>query len=397
LRIGIVTVRVGLNDGQGRVNLEIAAEALRQGHEVRLFCEAVDPGLKQAGATIELTPSPFFLPSRLIKDQIFAWRSRERLARDIRGFDAVLVNGFATWASSDVNAVHFVHSSWLRSPHHPWRQRRAAHSLYTRLYGMVNALLERSAFKRSGAVVAVSEKVRAELIELGVPQGRITTILNGVDPNEFRPGQSHRVRYGLPPDVQIALFAGDLKTSRKNLDSVLQSMTLVPDLHLAVAGRHEGTPWPDLARKLGVDARVHFLGLQKDMPSLMRSTDMLVFPSRYEACSLVLLEALSTGLPVITAESAGGAELISHDVGIVLKDSDDIAALAAALTELSKNVERRAAMSTAAREVAISHSWSQMAKQYLELLEKMGNLRKNRKAAEIPIGASSIPAPKSAT
>jgi glycosyltransferase involved in cell wall biosynthesis len=377
MRIGIVTRRVGRNDGQGRVNLEIAAEALRQGHTVRLYCEDVDRRMLRAGAAARLAAPLPFVPTRLLRDQVFAWRTRARLAREAGGCDAVLACGFATWASADVNAVHFVHQSWLRSPYHPWRLRHDPHALYARLYTRLNARLERDAFRRAGAIVAVSDKVRRELIEAGVAAARITTIRNGVDAEEFHPGPARRDGFGLPDGVPMALFAGDLNTPRKNLGTVLRALREVPDLHLAVAGRHAGTPWPAMARDLGVAARVHFLGFRTDMPALMRAADLLAFPSRYEACALVLLEALASGLPVITAESAGGAELITPAVGVVLGDSDDVAALAAALRGLLAAPERRRAMAGAARRLAIAHSWPAMAQQYLGLLERAAARRAN--------------------
>ena len=370
LRIGIVTRRVGFNDGQGRVNLEIAAEALRQGHEVRLYCEHADQRMIRAGAVADLVLPPPFLPTRMVRDQLFALRTRWRLSGGAGRCDAVLACGFSTWAPADVNAVHFVHRSWLRSPYHPWRLHRSPRSLYTRVFSEVNRHMERSAFGRSGAIVAVSDKVRRELIEAGVPPGRISTIVNGVDAEEFHPGPAGRGPFGLPENVPLALFAGDLKTPRKNLDTVLRALAEVPDLHLAVAGRHEGTPWPAMAHELGVAARVHFLGFQTDMPALMRAVDLFAFPSRYEACSLVLLEALASGLPVVTAESAGGAELIGPGVGVVLANSDDVGALAAALRDLLAAPGRRHAMAAAARQLALAHSWPVMARQYLDLLQR---------------------------
>jgi glycosyltransferase involved in cell wall biosynthesis len=381
MRIGIVTRRVGFNDGQGRVNLEIAAEALRQGHAVRLYSEHVDPQMVRAGAVPDLVVPPALLPTRLLRDQLFAWRTRGRLAGGAERCDAVLACGFATWAPADVNAVHFVHRSWLRSPYHPWRLRRTPRSLYTRVFSELNRHLERDAFRRSGTIVAVSDKVRRELIEAGVPPARIVTIVNGVDAEEFHPGPARRGLFGLPEGVQLALFAGDLKTPRKNLDTVLRALVEVPGLHLAVAGRHLGTPWPAMARDLGVAERVHFLGFQTDMPELMRAVDLFAFPSRYEACSLVLLEALASGLPVVTAESAGGAELITPDVGVVLADSDDVAALAAALRGLLAAPERRRAMAAAARQLALAHSWPAMARRYLELLQRAATRRAGVPAA----------------
>jgi glycosyltransferase involved in cell wall biosynthesis len=386
VRIGIVTQRVSFNDGQGRVNYEIAAEALRRGHDVVLFCEHADPEIVGHNhVRAELMPAPNWLPSRLLRDQLFAWRTQRRLyvapanhaARDAQSCDAMLVNGFVTWAAADVNAVHFVHSSWQHSPHHPWRKQRSMHSMYGRLYNRLNAFLELAAFRRSRAIVAVSDKVRQELIAIGVPAAAITTIVNGVDAEEFYPGPGSRADFGLPLGPIVGLFAGDLKDSRKNLDTVMHALVNVPGFHLAIAGRHEGTPWPKLAADLGLSDRVHFLGFQRRMPELMRAVDLFVFPSRYEACSLVLLEALASGLPVVTARSAGGAELVTPQVGIVLDDSEDTAALAAALQSLMSSDERRQTMSHAARAQALQHSWEEMARRYLGLLEAAAQHHRN--------------------
>jgi glycosyltransferase involved in cell wall biosynthesis len=366
MRIGIVTRRVGSNDGQGRVNMEIAREALRQGFAVRLVCESADASLAAAGAEVVAVPPPRALPSRLLRDQLFALRTKPAL----EGCDAVLANGFCSFARSDVNAVHFVHRAWLSSAHHPWRHHRDARNFYARVYGGVNARLERSAFKRTRQVVAVSQKIRSELVMCGVPSERITTILNGVDSDEFAPGAADRRAFGLPENVTIALFAGDLRTPRKNLDGILRAMAQGPALlHLAVAGRHEGTRWPDMAAALGIAGRVHFVGFRRDMPALMRAADFFVFPSRYEACSLVLLEALASGLPVITAASAGGAEIVSDESGFVLPDSEDTRALSSALKTLCEDGSRRLAMREAARRIAASHGWPAMARKYLALLQ----------------------------
>ncbi len=370
MHVGIVTRHLGRNDGQGRVNAEIAAEAIRQGHRVTVFAEGADP--PEAGRdapTPQLLSPPSWLPGRLARDQVFAVRSWRRLGRDRGGCDALLANGFATWGRADVNAVHFVHGSWLRSGVHPWKLSRDARSLYARVYTGLNAGLERVAFRRAGRVVAVSRKVRDELLEAGLPRSRIEVIVNGVDTAEFRPGPSDRARFGLPPGATVALFAGDLRTPRKNLDTVLKALVHVPGLVLAVAGRAENTPWPGLAASLGVADRVHFLGFQRDMPALMRACDLFVFPSRYEACSLVLLEALASGLPVITARSAGGAELVEPGTGVVLDDSEDADGLAEAMAAYSRDPDGLLRESgVRARALAERHDWPGMARRYIDLL-----------------------------
>jgi glycosyltransferase involved in cell wall biosynthesis len=122
---------------------------------------------------------------------------------------------------------------------------------------------------------------------------------------------------------------------------------------------------------LGLNERVHFVGFRRDIPEIMRSVDLFIFPSRYEACSLVLLEALASGLPVITATATGGAELVTPECGIVLPDSDDIDALATALMSLTREQSLMQQMSQAARSVAEQHSWTTMAQTYVDLFEEL--------------------------
>jgi glycosyltransferase involved in cell wall biosynthesis len=109
------------------------------------------------------------------------------------------------------------------------------------------------------------------------------------------------------------------------------------------------------------------------MPTLMHSVDAFVFPSRYEAMSLSLLEALAAGLPVITAKTAGGAEIIGTDCGIVLDDPDDATALAGAITTLADAPELRREMGEAARLLADQFGWARMARRYLDLYRGFAN------------------------
>jgi len=372
MRLGIVTRYIGLNNGQGRVNYELAREALRQGHEVMLFAEGVDAQLSgEACVGSVLAKPPRWLPTRLARDQLFALRSCAQINERANHCDVLLSNGFATWARSDVNAIHFVHSTWVRSPYHPWRLRHGARSLYDRVYNSVNADLEKGALRRTRRVVAVSERVRQELIAIDVPADRIVTITNGVDTEEFRPGDGDRKRFGLPESPVIALFAGDLASGRKNLDTVLRALRLVPDLQLAVAGKVEGTGYELLARSLEVADRVHFLGFQRDMPALMRSVDIFTFPSRYDPFPLALLEALASGLPIVTARCVGGSELIGEEAGIVLADSDDFEACAAGLSAIVRDEALRHAMGRSARALAERNTWRTTAARYVDLLEEV--------------------------
>ena len=372
MRLCTVTQKVIKGDGQGRVNYEVIWEALRRGYHVTVLASTIAPELQQQDQLRWIPISGKGYPIDLMQDLSFSWRTANWLRQHRDEFDLVQVNGAITWARGDINAAHFVHSAWLRSPAHTSRLRRDLYGFYQWIYTALNAHWEKKAFQQATAVIATSQQIKHELIGIGIPQERIRVILNGVDLQEFLPAVGDRSPLGLPEQVPLALFAGDIRTPRKNLDTVLHALVQVPDLHLAVAGITEGSPYPELAKQLGLSQRVHFLGLwQGGISPLMQVVDFLVFPSRYEPFGLVVLEAMAAGLPVITATTTGASELVTPDCGLVLSDPDDRQALVQALYALVHNVDRRHQMGKIARTVAESHSWQEMAVSYVDLFEEV--------------------------
>jgi glycosyltransferase involved in cell wall biosynthesis len=112
-----------------------------------------------------------------------------------------------------------------------------------------------------------------------------------------------------------------------------------------------------------------FLGYRSDVAQLMRAADLLVFPSRYEACSLVLLEAMASGLPVVAARSTGGTELLTPECSVLIGNADDASELSSALRLLVADPALRAKMAAAAARLARQHSWRGMTDRYLGIYE----------------------------
>jgi len=360
----LVTHVVRKGDGQGRVNLEVAREAVRRGIEVVLVAREVDEALAGDKRVHWVRIPSHGIPSHLLREILFSVRASAAIRRHGRG--PLLSNGCIVSVPADVNACHFVHSAWGKSSVHSGKLLAGIPGAYQRFYTAFNARLERKAYFGAARVVAVSEQVRSELVSIGISADKITTVPNGVDSMEFAPGPRERGRFGLPSDLRLALFAGDIRSPRKNLDTVLRALVRVPEIHLAVAGDASGSPYPAMASGFGISDRVHFLGRVREMPLLMRSCDVFVFPSRYEACSLVMLEAMAAGLPVITSRKTGGAELVPEDGGFFLEDPDDVAGLAAILA--SADNSELARRSLRAREQATTLRWESMGARYLELL-----------------------------
>ncbi|MEZ2306654.1 glycosyltransferase family 4 protein [Paraburkholderia sp. RCC_158] len=390
MRVAIVTHVVRHNDGQGRVNHEIARAALDEGIGVTLIASHVAPELL-VHPNVRWAPIKIgrWWPTNLLRQQVFAFKSALWLRAHRREYDVLHVNGFITWMPADVNTSHFVHSGWLGSKYYPFGLLKGVWSAYQSIYTRCNAMLERWAYRRSKVITAVSQKVADEIRAIGLtPDNRVDVIYNGVDTQGFAAATGDRAKFGLPSDAFLLLFVGDLRTPRKNLGTVLAALKHLPEhVHIAVAGFLPGSPYPDEAKALGIAHRVHFLGLVKEMPVLMHSVDAFVFPSRYEAMSLSLLEAMAAGLPVVTARTAGGAEIITPECGIVLDDPDDPRLLAAAVARLAADDNARRNMGKAANELATGFGWARMAAQYIALYRQLEGQQKNRRRSEADAAA----------
>ncbi|MGF1676557.1 MAG: glycosyltransferase family 4 protein [Rivularia sp. (in: cyanobacteria)] len=381
MKLCIITHSLIKGDGQGRVNYEVAWEAINRGHHLTVLASKIAPELEKHHQVDWVPISVTGLPTELIRNIKFAFASNKWLQKHRNQLDLIKTNGAITWAKSDVNAVHFVHNSWLKfsslqttpAPNrNNLNPRLFLYNFYQWFYTKLNARWEKSAFDNAKVVVAVSDQVAEDLREIGVPQDAIRVISNGVDIEEFSPGNgASRETWNLPTGVPLAMFAGDIRLPRKNLDTVLRALVQVSDLHLAVVGVIDGSPYPQLAASLGISERVHFLGFRRDVPSIMKVVDLFVFPSRYEPFGLVVTEAMATGIPVITAKCTGAAFLVTPEAGIVLSDPDDSKALALSMQKLSTNPDLRIKMGQTARAIAIQHTWKNMAQQYVDLFEEM--------------------------
>jgi glycosyltransferase involved in cell wall biosynthesis len=197
----------------------------------------------------------------------------------------------------------------------------------------------------------------------GIPADRITVIPNGVDTQRFAPerlaelAQPARRALGIGDGPLFLGVAHNLPL--KGVDTTLRALAVLrhegADATLAVAGGTADAFWTGLATRLGVRDRVHFLGPVADMASLYAAADVLVHPTRWDACCLATIEGLAAGLPVITTAMDGASELIaSGQSGFVLPDPEDVAALAAHMRHLLRP-GTRSGIGAAAREVALRH------------------------------------------
>ncbi len=224
------------------------------------------------------------------------------------------------------------------------------------------ASLERHQYRQAGAVIAMSALVRDLLLGLHpVAAGRIQVIHNGVDTQLFDPEARQRRRLsarrqlGVGEEPLFLLVAHNLLL--KGADTAIAALARLPAgsrARLAIAGGEADAPWRQRVRRAGLEGRVLFLGPGQDIPLLHAAADALVHPSRWDACSLVTIEAMASGLPVITTPRNGASELIRDGHSGFLVPAADEAALADRLQRLL-DAPLRERMGATARVAALAH------------------------------------------
>jgi UDP-glucose:(heptosyl)LPS alpha-1,3-glucosyltransferase len=237
--------------------------------------------------------------------------------------------------------------------------------------------IERAVFADARQTIQCnSAMVRDELAARhGVPPERLVVIENGVDLARFHPdrreGTGRRLRERLLAAAAgpAWLFAGS-GFRRKGLETALRALARGgPSAVLWVAGRDAPGAWRRRAEALGVGSRVEFLGLRDDLADLYAAADALLLPTRYDAFANVCLEALASGLPVVTSGANGAAELV-REAGVVVEDPEDVDGFAKALDGLADPAPR-AALGRRARALAERHGWDAHAEALCDLYQRI--------------------------
>jgi UDP-glucose:(heptosyl)LPS alpha-1,3-glucosyltransferase len=299
------------------------------------------------------------------------------------GQDVLIPQGGVRAASLDGNAVRFA-SAPLRSAY------RLGKRLNLRWW--VYQAIERRQYDpaRGSHFIAVSQMVRDHMARYHrLTADRVTVIPNAIDerrlalPDPTAARREFRTRLGCRDEDAVGLFIAHnykLKGLGPLIHSLAQAQVRAGGavIRLAVCGAGKPGPYQALARRLGVSERVHFLGFLPDVRIGYQGCDFLVLPSYYDPCSLVVLEALACGRPVITSRQNGAGELIcSGEQGFVIERPDAVDSLAAALVQIG-HPDRRRLMSEAARWLGSQLSFEGHLRRLVEVLERVAASRQTR-------------------
>ena len=306
--------------GAERVQQNLGMQLERFGYASHFVCLKPNKFPEVCGLPVERVHSAA-MQSR------FDWRAIHRVCEIAEATKSCLLHAHTPrTALVAAFAAHRLQLPWVYHVHSP-----AARDSTRGLVNRINDWVERFSIKSCDLLITVSRSLRREMLRHGVSRDRLVSIANGVaaiepiDPNQ-RAGQ-RTWRLGL-----IALMR-----PRKGVEIALEAMAKLKadgsPVSLDLIGGFETTSYEESIRELiselELDDVVHLKGFTRDVPSAVRELDALLLPSLFgEGMPMVVLEALSAGVPVVATRVEGTPEVVRHGIEGYLaipRDADDIA------------------------------------------------------------------------
>lgn len=361
--------------GVERIMFECAKYLVGRGHEVTIMANEWEPiaGGNVHYQRIAMTRRPVFA-----RGASFFRHCSQALSR--ASFEVLNTHG-CICPTGGVHWVQSVHRSWLerskamRPPLSLARLKQRINPLHPILLRLEEIHFRQRRFKR---LIATTEDVRQDLHRFyDVPLEAVDVVPNGFSPVEFNPERRQaersrrRLELGLAPDQVALLFVAN-ELERKGYRTILEAMRRLGrrEVRLIAAGRPDRRQVMGLAGEYGVAEQVIALGPSRDVGALHAAADLFVLPTQYEAFCLAILEALGSGLPVVTSRVPGAYDAIVPGVNGALvedpKSGEELAGVLEGLLEPARLAElSRQAPGTAAR-----YQWPTVLATYEAILER---------------------------
>ena len=237
---------------------------------------------------------------------------------------------------------------------------------------MARLLKASKPWQQAVKVIAISDAVRASLVQSRIDSARIEVIPPAIDvssTSETDPESWERLPR-IPPDAPIAVAISAL-TAEKGIDILIEAAAQLhdrcPRLHWIIAGAGpEREALAALAGALESDPYVHFLGYLGDPLPVIAGATVLVVPSREEGFGSVILDGLALGTPVVATAVGGIPDALARGGGMLVPAHDPVA-LAQAVERLVNDPNRRRQLSAQGREAAQSFDLGPMVKRVAAL------------------------------
>jgi len=374
MKIAIIRKKYTFHGGAEGFSQSLINHLVKKGHEIHIFAIKWQKDAEIKNLYFHKIPAITF--NSFLRDLSFAIYSYNTLKKYRNEFD-IIQSHDKTLFQDIYRAGDGCHREWLRQ-----RLKRSspARKLLTLLnpYHWLILKLEKKIFeeKRYKKIIAISELVKRNILEhYSVDEKDITVIYNGVDLERFHPRNKaiyrNRFRKNLGIDEQefLILFVGS-GFERKGLRFLIEAIERIKkSITLLVVGKGKEKKLKGLIR----NQRVIFCGPQKEIETFYAAADVFAFPTIYEPFGNVHLEALASGLPMITTGLSGASEIIKNGKeGFVVSTPEDIDSLKNYIEILVDNKVRKE-MSENARGLAEEFSFQRHIKETISLYESIIN------------------------
>ena len=341
LRLGFCLFAYRPYGGLQRDFIHIAEACLRRGHRIKvLTMEWQAPARDDMDIEV--------IPIRRLRNHSRSKAFAAAVQRRWHDQDLDLIVGF--------NGIPGLDIYYAADPCYEAKVRRGNNRLF-RLTGRYRqfAGFERAIFspEQDTQILILAESEIANFVHYyHTPRERFHVLPPGITRDRCAPSDAADVRRRLRAEFQfnndelvILLVGSGFKT--KGLDRAIRALAALPAelqqrSRLLVLGEDRRQPFQRLAKRLGVDARVLFMGGRADVPRFLAGSDLLIHPAYSENAGMVLLEAMVAGLPVLTTDVCGYAfHVLQADAGHVLPSPFSQARLNEKLAAMCELTERQ--------------------------------------------------------
>lgn len=308
---------------------------------------------------------------------------RVKFPVDVTHANLPLIPSFAVPSDFGKALVSTVHSTWEGEANALKKEvftKLNFNEKIVRSFKHILKQFEYRLLKRSDIIIAVSEYTKREILKnYAIPAWKIKVIFNGVDLEKFKPAKDKakfKRELGFSDNDVLILYVGRLY-SRKGLPTLISAVPQVAKKIRNVKFIISGKGFSDEEKRLRgyveyfkVRENVIFLGYFPDekLPNLYKAADIFVFPSIYENMPFAMLEALASGLPVVTTSVGGIPEVIEDGKnGFLVKPYDSIG-LANRILRLIESPDMASEIGLLGREtVKRKFNWDYIVEQVLKV------------------------------
>lgn len=260
----------------------------------------------------------------------------------------------------EVHAAFGVHSPpdgvlWVQSVHKAWmeisrQQRNWRDRLKQRLNPFHKTILKYERAYYAGRLyrrlIALTDQVKHDLMRFyDVPADDIDVLPNGFSTAEFSPARRAerslvRRSLGYGDRDRVVIFVAN-ELERKGFAPLLRAIARLkdPSVHLLAVGRLDARAYAGEIERLGMSGAVKFTGPSSDVGRFYTAADVFALPTQYEAWGLVIVEAMASGLPVLTSRLAGAAVAVEEGrTGLLLDDPANVGEIQDKLASLLHGV-----------------------------------------------------------